>query len=166
MNTDPIMGLNFFGQATQPQAVRSIDDLQELERRKQEIAIQQQQILQRASSSQTPIWDKIDEEVASLSDDLKGAMMDDEEFAQINAKVTALVQYEQLKLVKARVESSAEGKALLQDLLKATQRVKGALETAQKIAYSEYEAFMVASAKNPKLTLQEFRESKNNTKTK
>ena len=102
MNTDPIMGLNFFGQATQPQAVRSIDDLQELERRKQEIAIQQQQILQRASSSQTPIWDKIDEEVASLSDDLKGAMMNDEEFAQINAKVTALVQYEQLKLVKAR----------------------------------------------------------------
>ena len=166
MNTDPIMGLNFFGQATQPQAVRSIDDLQELERRKQEIAIQQQQILQRASSSQTPIWDKIDEEVASLSDDLKGAMMNDEEFAQINAKVTALVQYEQLKLVKARVESSAEGKALLQDLLKATQRVKGALETAQKNAYSEYEAFMVASAKNPKLTLQEFRESKNNPKTK
>lgn len=166
MNTDPIMGLNFFGQATQPQAVRSIDDLQELERRKQEIAIQQQQILQRASSSQTPIWDKIDEEVASLSDDIKGAMMDDEEFAHINAKVTALVQYEQLKLVKARVESSAEGKALLQDLLKATQRVKGALETAQKNAYSEYEAFMVASAKNPKLTLQEFRESKNNTKTK
>ena len=166
MNTDPIMGLNFFGQSTQPQAVRSIDDLQELERRKQEIAIQQQQILQRASSSQTPIWDKIDEEVSTLSDDLKGAMMDDEEFAQINAKVTALVQYEQLKLVKARVESSAEGKALLQDLLKATQRVKGALETAQKNAYSEYEAFMVASAKNPKLTLQEFRESKNNAKTK
>lgn len=166
MNRDPIMGLNFFGQSTQPQAVRSIDDLQELERRKQEIAMQQQQILQRASSSQTPIWDKIDEEVASMNDDLKGAMMDDEEFAQINAKVTALVQFEQLKLVKARVESSAEGKALLQDLLKATQRVKGALETAQKQAFSEYEAFMVASAKNPKLTLKEFRESINNPKNK
>jgi hypothetical protein len=101
-----------------------------------------------------------------MSDDLKGAMMNDEEFAQINAKVTALVQFEQLKLVKARVESSAEGKALLQDLLKATQRVKGALETAQKQAFSEYEAFMVASAKNPKLTLKEFRESINNPKNK
>lgn len=159
MNTDPIMGLNFFGQSTQPQAARSIDELQELERRKAEF-------LQRTASSQTPIWDKIDEELRSMSDDLKGAMMNDEEFAQINAKVTALVQFEQLKLVKARVESSAEGKALLQDLLKATQRVKGALETAQKQAFSEYEAFMVASAKNPKLTLKEFRESINNPKNK
>lgn len=164
MNRDPIMGLNFFGQSTQPQAVRSIDDLQELERRKQEIAMQQQQILQRASSSQTPIWDKIDEEVASLSDDIKSAMMDDEEFAQINAKVSALVQYEQLKLVKARVEASSEGKTLLQDLLKATQRVKGALETAKKQAFSEYEAFLAASASNPKLTLDEFRKSRSKTK--
>jgi hypothetical protein len=84
-------------------------------------------------------------------------MMNDEEFADINNKVTALVQFEQLKLVKAKVEAIPEGKELLQALLNATQRVKGALQTAEKQAYNEYAAFVEASAKNPKLTLDEFR---------
>lgn len=154
------MGFNFFGGA-QPQANSGFNELQELERRKQELAMQQQQILQRhQAQSLTPLWDKIDEEVGSLTPEQQQAMMNDEEFADINSKVTAIVQFEQLKLVKAKVEAIPEGKELLQALLSATQRVKGALQTAQKQAYSEYEAFMDASAKNPKLTLNEFRKSR------
>jgi hypothetical protein len=91
-------------------------------------------------------------------------MMADEEFADINSKVTALVQFEQLKLVKAKVEAIPEGKELLQTLLAATQRVKGALQTAQKQAYNEYEAFVQASQSNPKLTLEEFRKSRKTKK--
>lgn len=159
-NTDPIMGFNFFGNSVQ--ADRSFNDLQELERRKQELSIQQQQILQRAQShSSTPLWDKIDEEISGLTPEQQQAMMSDEEFAEINNKVTTLVQFEQLKLVKATVEAIPEGKELLQALLTATQRVKGALQTAQKKAYNEYEAFVVASSKNPKLTLEEFRKTRN-----
>lgn len=158
------MGFNFFGSGTRQQD--SFSDLQELERRKQELSMQQQQILQRHQvQSPTPLWDKIDEEVASLTPEQQQAMMNDEEFADINSRVTALVQFEQLKLVKAKVEAIPEGKELLQSLLTATQRVKGALQTAQKQAYSEYEAFMAASAKNPKLTLEEFRKSRK-SKTK
>ena len=135
-NTDPIMGFNFFGNNVQ--ADRSFNDLQELERRKQELSIQQQQILQRAQShSSTPLWDKIDEEISGLTPEQQQAMMSDEEFAEINNKVTTLVQFEQLKLVKATVEAIPEGKELLQALLTATQRVKGALQTAQKKAYNE-----------------------------
>ena len=67
---------------------------------------------------------------------------------------------EQLKLVKANIEAMPEGKELLESLLKATQRVKGALQTAQKQAYNEYEAFIAESAKNPKLTLEEFRNAR------
>lgn len=159
-NTDPIMGFNFFGNSVQ--ADRRFNDLQELERRKQELSIQQQQILQRAQShSSTPLWDKIDEEISGLTPEQQQAMMSDEEFAEINNKVTTLVQFEQLKLVKATVEAIPEGKELLQALLTATQRVKGALQTAQKKAYNEYEAFVVASSKNPKLTLEEFRKTRN-----
>ena len=151
------MGLNFFGNG-RLQADGSFADLQELERRKQELSQQQQQIIQsRQASSSTPLWDKLDAEVATLSAEQQQQMMNDEEFAEINSKVTAIVQYEQLKLVKAKVEATAEGRELLQSLLKATQRVKGALETAQKQAYNEYAAFIAESAKNPKLTLEEFR---------
>lgn len=154
---DPIMGFNFFGGA-QPQANNGFNELQELERAKQEISIKQQQILQRTQSqSSTPLWDKIDEAVASLTPEQQQAMMEDAEFAEINSKVTAIVQYEQLKLVKAKVEAIPEGKELLQALLDTTQRLKGALETAQKQAYNEYEAFVEASVQNPKLTLDEFR---------
>lgn len=150
------MGFNFFG-AQQS----NFDDLQELERRKQELAMQQQQILQRTQSqSHTPLWDKIDAEIAGLSAEQQQEMYNDDEFVEINNKVTALVQFEQLKLVKAKIEAMPEGKELLQSLLTTTQRVKGALQTAQKQAYNEYEAFISASAKNPKLTLQEFRESR------
>lgn len=154
------MGFNFFG-GMQQQAHNGFNELQELERRKQELSMQQQQILQRTQTqSTTPLWDKIDEEVANLTPEQQQAMMSDDEFAEINNKVTALVQFEQLKLVKAKVESIPEGKELLQALLSATQRVKGALQTAQKQAYNEYEAFVIASEKNPKLTLDEFRKTR------
>ncbi|MBQ5922430.1 MAG: hypothetical protein IIW91_03695 [Alistipes sp.] len=156
--TDPIMGFNFFGGGAQTQASNSFNDLQELERRKQELALQQQQILQRhQTQSVTPLWDKIDEEISGLTAEQQQAMYGDDEFADINNKVTAIVQFEQLKLVKAKVEAMPEGKELLQALLAATQRVKGALQTAQKQAYNEYEAFVEASQNNPKLTLDEFR---------
>lgn len=161
---DPIMGFNFFG-GVQPQANSGFNELQELERRKQELAMQQQQILQRTQTqSATPLWDKIDEAVASLTPEQQQAMMKDEEFAEINDKVTAIVQFEQLKLVKAKVEALPEGKELLQALLNATQRVKGALQTAEKQAYNEYAAFVEASSQNPKLTLEEFRKIRNTKK--
>lgn len=164
--TDPIMGFNFFGGGAQTQASNSFNDLQELERRKQELAMQQQQILQRhQSQSVTPLWDKIDEEISGLTAEQQQAMYGDDEFADINNKVTAIVQFEQLKLVKAKVEAMPEGKELLQALLAATQRVKGALQTAQKQAYNEYEAFVEASQNNPKLTLDEFRRTRK-TKSK
>lgn len=162
---DPIMGFNFFGGGTQASANNSFNDLQELERRKQELAMQQQQILQRhQTQSATPLWDRIDEEIGGLTPEQQQEMMADEEFADINSKVTALVQFEQLKLVKAKVEAIPEGKELLQTLLAATQRVKGALQTAQKQAYNEYEAFVQASQSNPKLTLEEFRKSRKTKK--
>lgn len=163
---DPIMGFNFFGGGAQAQASNSFNDLQELERRKQELAMQQQQILQRhQTQSVTPLWDKIDEEISGLTAEQQQAMYGDDEFADINNKVTAIVQFEQLKLVKAKVEAMPEGKELLQALLAATQRVKGALQTAQKQAYNEYEAFVEASQNNPKLTLDEFRRTRK-TKSK
>ena len=160
MAADPIIGFNFLG-GVQPQTNNGFNELQELERRKQELSMQQQAILQRTQSqSSTPLWDKIDEAVASLTPEQQQAMMNDEEFADVNNKVTALVQFEQLKLVKAKVEAIPEGKELLQALLNATQRVKGALQTAEKQAYNEYAAFVEASAKNPKLTLDEFRRAR------
>lgn len=162
ITTDPIMGMNIFGGGSNSQfAEQNMSDLQELERRKQDLAIQQQQILQRQrTQSSTPLWDKIDEEVASMSPEMQSAMGNDEEFASLNSQVASLVQFEQLKLVKAKVEASSQGKELLESLLKATRRVKGALQTAEKQRYSEIEAFIEASAKNPKLTLEEFRLSK------
>jgi hypothetical protein len=160
---DPIMGFNFFGGLSQTDG--GFNDLQELERRKQEIARQQQQILQRQQAqTPTPLWDKIDEEMASLTPEQQQSLFNDDELAEINNKVTALVQFEQLKLVKAKVEAIPEGKELLQSLLTATQRVKGALQTAQKQAYNEYDAFVAASAKNPNLTLEEFRKAKKSKK--
>jgi hypothetical protein len=160
------MGLNFFGGNNNAQyAEQNMSDLQELERKKQELSMQQQQILQRQrTQTPTPLWDKIDEEVASMSAEMQAAMSNDEEFAALNNQVTALVQYEQLKLVKARVEALPEGKELLQGLLKATQRVKGALQTAEKQKYNEFEAFVAASAKNPKLTFEDFKKGKTKTK--
>ena len=102
--------------------------------------------------------------MASLTPEQQQSLFNDDELAEINSKVTALVQFEQLKLVKAKVEAIPEGKELLQSLLTATQRVKGALQTAQKQAYNEYEAFVAASAKNPNLTLEEFRKAKKSKK--
>ena len=159
---DPIIGFNFLGSPTGlTRSDGGLNDLQELERQKQELSARQQQILRNPQSlSRTPLWDKLDEEIGALTAEQQQDMLNDEEFADINSKVTALVQYEQLKLVKATVEASPEGKELLQALLAAAQRVKGALQTAQKQAYSEYEAFVVASARNPKLTLSEFRKTR------
>lgn len=159
---DPIIGFNFLGSPSVPtRSDGGLNDLQELERQKQELSARQQQILRNPQSlSRTPLWDKLDEEIGALTAEQQQDMLNDEEFADINSKVTALVQYEQLKLVRASIETSPEGKELLQAMLAAAQRVKGALQTAQRQAYSEYEAFVVASARNPKLTLSEFRKTR------
>ena len=54
MAADPIIGFNFLG-GVQPQTNNGFNELQELERRKQELSMQQQAILQRTQSqSSTP----------------------------------------------------------------------------------------------------------------
>ena len=86
----------------------------------------------------TPIWDSIDAEVSSLTDDQKISMGNDTEYAQLNAQVAQLVQNHLMKQVKPFIENSAEGKQLLEQLLTCTRRVKAAVITADRAEMEEF----------------------------
>ncbi len=83
---------------------------------------------------------------------------------EVNAELAEMVQTQMLYLVRGNIEQSPKGKELLSRMLEVTKRVKGAVLTAERAAIEEFEAFRIASAKNPDLTMSEFRKLKKQTK--
>jgi hypothetical protein len=71
--------------------------------------------LQRLKAQQIPtqhnlIWDSIDAELSPMSDEQKEKLFSDSEYATIYNRLQMIVQAELLNLVKARIESTQEGK--------------------------------------------------------
>lgn len=66
------------------------------------------------------------------------------------------VQAEVLNLVRANIENSPEGKALLDNQLKLVKNLKTSIIEMSQREMRLFNAFKEASAKNPSLTYEEF----------
>lgn len=156
------MGMRFGG--WQDDAAARIAEIQRLEDQKAQIANRQQDLMRKGQQSDTPIWDSIDAEMSPMSDQQRADMQKDREYMEVNAQLADMVQAQMLYLVRGNIEQSPNGKELLSRMLEVTKRVKGAVLTAERAAMEEFEAFRIASAKNPELTMAEFRKSKKQQK--
>lgn len=150
---DPLLGNNIN---------TSIDDqLQLLERQRQvlESAKQQRQQQQQVQPQQAPqklVWDEIDAEIEPMTDEQKNMLFQDEDYVDIYNKLQSLVQSEILGLVKARIESTQEGKELLSQQLKIVKKLKGKIIDTTNREMEMFRKFREFSKENPTVTYEEF----------
>lgn len=117
------------------------------------------QQLKALQAQQTPvklIWDDIDAEVRPMSDEQKKRMFDDAEYVETYTKLNEMVQIEILNLVKAKIESTTEGKELLSQQLKIVKRLKSEIINETNREMEMFKRFKEFSKLNPGVTYEEF----------
>ncbi len=147
---DPLLGNSVVG--------TNLDDqLQLLERYKQnlEAAKQMKQQMQPAAPVKL-IWDDIDAEVGPMSEEQKSMLFQDEDYVDVYTKIQNMVQAEILNLVKSRIESTPEGKELLQSQLKIVKRLKGKIIQETNREMEMFRKFREFSKTHPEVTYDEF----------
>ena len=117
--------------------------------------------LQRLKNQQVPtqhnlIWDSIDAVLAPMSDEQKEKLFSDSEYATIYNRLQVIVQAELLNLVKARIESTQEGKDLLGSQLKLTRKLKSQIIEDTNKEMQLFNKFKEFSRTNPGITYDEF----------
>lgn len=117
--------------------------------------------LQRMKSQQmTPqqnlIWDSIDSELRPLSDEQKERLFSNSEYASIYNQLQMVVQAELLNLVKAKIESTPEGKDLLEAQLKIVKTLKSQIIEDTNKEMQLFNKFKEFSRTNPGITYDEF----------
>ena len=142
------------------------DQIQYLEEQKRLIEARQRQIqqagqqtLQQVSPQQTAkvsVWDLIDAEIEPLTNEQRAMLANNEEYVNNYNSLQAMVQTEVLNLVRANIENSPEGKALLDNQLKLVKNLKTSIIEMSQREMQLFNAFKEASAKNPSLTYDEF----------
>lgn len=104
----------------------------------------------------TLLWNAIDTEISTLNDEQKIKLFDDPEYTEIYSRVQSLVQIELLNTVKLKIESSEEGKTLLQRQLERLKHLKTCITEEYNKEVLMFQKFKEASNKNPNLTYEEF----------
>ena len=149
---DPLLGTTFSN---------NIDEqLKLLEKKRQVLeAAKQQRAVPQQQSQQQPqrlIWDEIDAGVIPMTEEQKSMLFQDESYADSYNKLQSLVQTEILNLVKGRIESSPEGRELLETQLKTVRKLKGKIIETTNKEMELFRKFREFSKAHPDVTYEEF----------
>lgn len=106
--------------------------------------------------SQSLIWDSIDSELRPLSDEQKEKLFSNSEYASVYNQLQLIVQAELLNLVKAKIESTPEGKDLLEAQLKIVKTLKSQIIEDTNKEMQLFNKFKEFSRTNPGITYDEF----------
>jgi len=136
------------------------EQLQLIEKYKQNLEAakqlrQQAQPIQQ-SVPQRMIWDEIDAEISPMTDEQKTRMLQDEDYVDTYTKIQNMVQVEILNLVKGRIETTPEGKELLQRQLKIVKKLKGKIIQETNREMEMFRKFREFSKTHPEVTYEEF----------
>lgn len=96
---------------------------QALVERRQEMAQTRSQMTQ-PQQSRTPVWDEIDKLVADMSDREIEYLNGSGEFQQSNQRVMAILQREQLRMMRPIVEGCKDGKEALESHLALVKKLR------------------------------------------
>lgn len=138
---------------------RQIAELQQMQQRLE--AQRQQQRSQAVNGqppSQAPIWDEIEKLTAELSDREFDIVNRDEEFQQSQQTIMAILQREQMRLMRPIVEGTQDGKAALENHLALIKQLK---KKATKEADRNMELFNEYTQHYSDMTYSEFLQMKN-----
>lgn len=143
LNSDPMQGMTDVNQ-----------QLQLLEQYKAKM-IELQQMTNKHS-----LWGQIDEEVNALNDFQRAKLLENKDYLENYNNIQALVQKEILNLVKSKVETSNDGKVLLQKQLELVKTLKKDIIAETNIEMDLFNKFREFSKTNPNITYDEFIKTK------
>ena len=147
---DPLLGTSVVGNNLDEQ-------LQLLERYKQNLEAAKQMKQQTAAAPiQKLIWDEIDSEITPMTEEQKNMLFQDEDYVETYTRIQGIVQAELLNLVKGRIESTQEGRELLQSQLKIVKRLKGKIIQETNREMEMFRKFREFSKQHPEVTYEEF----------
>jgi hypothetical protein len=147
---DPLLGTSVVGNNLDEQ-------LQLLERYKQNLEAAKQIKQQTATAPiQKLIWDEIDSEIVPMTEEQKNMLFQDEDYVETYTRIQGMVQAELLNLVKGRIESTQEGKDLLQSQLKIVKKLKGKIIQETNREMEMFRKFREFSKQHPEVTYDEF----------
>ena len=108
------------------------------------------------STSRTPLWDKIDAEIAPLTDEQKIRVLNDEEYLAKQSELQQIINEQVLMIVKPYVEQSERGKQLLGEVYDIVQvaKKKAVQETNKEMEL--FRQWQDYSRKHPEATYAEF----------
>lgn len=102
------------------------------------------------------IWEDIDKEIASLTDEQKSLLFEDKDYIACDSSLQSLVQKALIDSVKDKVANSEEGKKLLEkQLLNIRDKKKEIINQTNK-EMEIFKKFQIAVQANPNLTYNEF----------
>ena len=104
----------------------------------------------------TNLWDEIEKEVSSLTNDQKVLLIKDETYSKIEEQLQMLVQQELFNLVKDKINNSEQGRKILQQQLDTIKSRKSAIIEESNREIELFKKFQIAVQANPNLTYPEF----------
>ena len=131
------------------------EQLRQLELRRQSLE-SLKQLNPQAMPNSSIIWNEIDAEVKVLSNEQLQKLFENEDYVRIYSRIQELVNTEILNLVKPRIESSPEGKQLLQEQLNIVRRMKPKIVEDSNREVELFRRFREFSKTNPDVTYDEF----------
>lgn len=131
------------------------EQLRQLELRRQSLE-SMKQLNPQAMPNTSIIWNEIDAEVKVLSNEQLQKLFENEEYVRIYSRIQELVSAEILNLVKHRIESTPEGKQLLQEQLNLVRKMKPKIVEDSNREVELFRRFREFSKTNPDVTYDEF----------
>lgn len=117
--------------------------------------VQNQQVIPQQPVNQG-IWDAIDAEIAPLTQEQQNMLLTNQDYVTNYNALQSMVQAEVLNLVRGKIETSEEGKHLLEEQLKLVKLLKSKIVEVTNKEMELFKAFKEASKTNPTLTYEEF----------
>lgn len=108
------------------------------------------------------IWDDIDRELKSMTDNQKRKLSENSDYVKIVSSLQEIVQDELMNLVKDKILLRNDGKVLLDKQLNLIKILKDKIVEETNYEMELFKKFKEASINNPDLTYNEFYEAENN----
>lgn len=130
------------------------EQLRQLEMRKQTLESMKQ--LNPQAMPTSIIWNEIDSEVKVLTNEQLQKLFENEDYVRTYSRIQELVNAEILNLVKPRIESTPEGKQLLQEQLNLVRKMKPKIVEDTNRDMELFRRFREFSKTNPDVTYEDF----------
>lgn len=152
------MGKGYQSRNLDDEIARMSQMQQMLEQKKMEMEQSRSQITS-PQQSRTPIWDEIDKLISEMSDREVEYLNGSSEFADSNQKVLAILQREQLRMMRPIVEGTKDGKEALENHLTLVKRLK---KEAANESNKAMDLFKEYTENYPDISYSEFLKMKRN----